>query len=80
MKLKDILNEGKYSKDEINDKLKNIKSPSDLAELQIEMWNNNQSEKFHKIFFHMAGTNKKVYDEMFKGLKKILSKYPDGIL
>ena len=78
IKLKNLLNEGRMGKDEINQELINIKNPKELQKLIINMYNGDEEKLFMKLYTNVDDPI--VHKAFFDAIKKELKRYPDGII
>ena len=75
IKLKNLLNEGKMGKDEINQSLKDVKNPKELGMLVKNMWNADEEKLFMRLYFNVVDS--KLEKAMFDAVKAVLKQYDE---
>ena len=78
IKLKNLLNEGKMGKDEINQQLINIKNPKELGMLVKNMWNADEEKLFMRLYLNVVDS--KLEKALFDAVKEELKRYSDGLV
>jgi hypothetical protein len=78
IKLKNLLNEGKMGKDEINQSLKDVKNPKELGMLVKDMWNADEEKLFMRLYLNVVDS--KLEKAMFDAVKGELKRYSDGLV
>lgn len=68
----------KMSNDEINQALLDMKTPNELKELFVDMWNNGNELQFMKIYNNCE--NDALAKVFFDAIKKKLERFSGGLL